>query len=78
MPIRHRYARVQGRTPAPYSTALMATGACTHAEYGEMLEEKMDAMHLSGVALMSGQVAEDVLRPFHTRARANAKRLRPA
>ena len=61
-----------------HRTALMATGACTHAEYGEMLEEKMDAMHLSGVALMSGQVAEDVLRPFHTRARANAKRLRPA
>ena len=61
-----------------HRTALMATGACTAAEYEQMMHEKMSAMHLSSVALMSGWQAEDVLRPFHLRATENAKRLRPA
>ena len=59
-----------------HRTALMATGACTSAEYERMLHEKMCAMQLSGAALMSGRQAEDVLRPFHKRATANARRLR--
>ncbi len=59
-------------------TALMASGTCTSAEYEQMLREKMNAVHLSSVALISGRQAEDVLRPFHVRATANARRLRPA
>ena len=61
-----------------HRTALIATGACSNDEYERMMQEKMSAVHLSGVALMRGQQAEDVLRPFHVRATANAKRLRPA
>ena len=60
-----------------HRTALMATGACSNAEYEQMMREKMSAVHLSSVALMSGRQAADVLRPFHIRATANAKRLRP-
>ena len=59
-----------------HRTALMATGACTAAEYEQMLCEKMSALQLSGAALMSGSPVEDVLRPFHRRATENAKRLR--
>ena len=59
-----------------HRTALMATGACTQAEYERMVGEKMRAMQLSSVALMCGQQPEDVLRPFHKRATANARRLR--
>ena len=61
-----------------HRSALMASGACTTEEYHRMVHEKMRAVHLSSVALMSGRHAEDVLRPFHKRATANAKRLRPA
>ena len=57
-------------------TALMASGTCTTEEYHRMVHEKMRAVHLSSVALMSGHQAEDVLRPFHKRATANARRLR--
>ncbi len=59
-----------------HRTALMATGACTTAEYERMVHEKMRAVQLSSVALMTGQDPEAVLRPFHKRATANAKRLR--
>ncbi len=59
-----------------HRTALMASGACTHAEYERMVHEKMRAMQLAGMALMTGQSTEAVLRPFHKRATANAKRLR--
>ncbi len=61
-----------------HRTALMATGACSDAEYRQMLDEKMSAVHASSLALMGGLQAEDVLRPFHLRATANARRLRPA
>jgi hypothetical protein len=54
----------------------MATGACTPAEYERMFAEKMKAIYLSGLALAEGKDAEAVLRPFHKRATANAKRLR--
>jgi hypothetical protein len=41
-----------------------------------MVQEKMHAVHQSGQALMEGRDTEAVLRPFHKRATANAKRLR--
>jgi hypothetical protein len=56
----------------------MASGECTTAEYQRMLSEKMRAMQQSGMALVTGKQAEDVLRPFHKHATANAKRLRSA
>jgi hypothetical protein len=59
-----------------HRTALMATGACSPAEYSRMLHEKMRAMQQSSQALMEGRDTEAVLRPFHRRATANAKRLR--
>ena len=59
-----------------HRTALMVTGACTSTEYERMVHEKMRAVQLSGAALMAGGQAEDVLRPFHKRATANARRLR--
>ena len=61
-----------------HRTALIATGACTNAEYEQMMQEKVNAVHLSRMALMSGHQVQEVLRPFHVRATANAKRLRPA
>ena len=59
-----------------HRTALMATGACTAAEYELMVHEKMSAMQVAGMALLTGQAADDILRPYHKRATANAKRLR--
>ncbi len=61
-----------------HRTALMASGACSIAEYERMLSEKMRAMTQSSAALMAGKEAEDIIRPFHRRATANAKRLRNA
>ena len=57
-------------------TALMATGACTRAEYEQMVHEKMHALQQASVALMTGQDAQSVWQPFHRRATANARRLR--
>ncbi len=59
-----------------HRTALMATGTCSQAEYERMLHEKMHAVQQASVALMTGQDTETVLRPFHVRATANARRLR--
>ena len=61
-----------------HRTALMATGACSQAEYQSMVNEKMQAMTQASVALMTGRDAADVLNPFLNKARANAKRLRAA
>jgi hypothetical protein len=61
-----------------HRTALMATGACSMAEYESMVSEKMGAMTQASFALMAGKDVEDVLRPFHKKATANAKRLRAA
>ena len=57
-------------------TALIATGACTQAEYERMLQEKMQAVQQSSMALLTGQDTEAVLQPFHRKATANARRLR--
>ncbi len=59
-----------------HRTALMATGACTQAEYEQMVQEKMHAVQQSSLALMTGQDTRAVLLPFHGTARANARRLR--
>ena len=59
-----------------HRTTLMMSGACTPAEYQRMVTEKMSAMHSAGAAMMTGGDAEAVLRPFHKRATANARRLR--
>jgi hypothetical protein len=55
---------------------LMAFGNCTFAEYQRMVSEKVSAMQLSTIALMSGRSPEDILAPYHVRATANAQRLR--
>ncbi len=59
-----------------HRTALMATGACTVAEYERMVGEKMHAVQQASLALLSGAAPEAVLRPFHAPAVANAKRLK--
>ena len=59
-----------------HRTALMASGACTQAEYEQMVHEKMHAVQQASVAFMTGQDTETVLRPFHKKAVANARRLR--
>jgi hypothetical protein len=61
-----------------HRTALMANGTCTLAEYESMLSEKMGAMTQASAALFAGKEPADVLRPFHNKATANAKRLRNA
>ena len=59
-----------------HRSVLMLSGACTAAEYEQMVTEKMAAFQLAGSAMLSGRDAEAVLRPFHKRATANARRLR--
>ncbi len=59
-----------------HRTALMASGECSVAEYQRMVAEKVRAATLSGAALAAGHQMEDVIRPFHKRAVANARRLR--
>ncbi len=61
-----------------HRTALIATGACTTGEYERMVHEKMQAMQQASIALLTGQGTETVLRPFHKKATANARRLRSA
>ena len=59
-----------------HRTALMATGACTQAEYARMLQEKMAAVQQASLALLTGQDTHSVWQPFHLSATANARRLR--
>ena len=56
---------------------MMAQNACSAAEYDQMVAEKTAAALDIGRALMSpGVSAEALLKPLHSRATANAKRLR--
>ena len=57
-------------------TLMIATGTCSPAEYTRMVQEKMLAAHQSTLALLMGGSASAVLRPWHRRASANARRLR--
>jgi hypothetical protein len=59
-----------------HRTALIATGECSPAEYERMVAEKLKAFYQSTMAIAAGKDAEDVLRPYHKGATANAKRLR--
>ncbi len=61
-----------------HRTALMATGACTQAEYEQMVHEKMQAVQQASLAFLRGQDTQTVLGPFHRKATANARRLRRA
>jgi hypothetical protein len=62
-----------------HRTTLMASGACTIEEYFRMVGEKMIAMVLSGHALCTPSLDpwSAAVAPFHSRATANARRLRP-
>jgi hypothetical protein len=55
---------------------MMAQGTCAPSEYQRMVMEKAAAAHHSALAMMLGRGTKAVLRPWHKRARANAKRLR--
>lgn len=63
-------------------TALIATGACSPAEYRRMVSEKIAASRSSGLALLyaglrpGADAAARFLAPWHRRAAANARRLR--
>jgi hypothetical protein len=59
-----------------HRSLLMMTGQCTIAEYQQMITEKMSALQSASTAMLAGRDAEAVLRPFHKRATANARRLR--
>jgi hypothetical protein len=59
-----------------HRSMLMAQGTCSAAEYQRMLSEKITAMQISTLALMTGKSQADVMAPYLSRARANAKRLR--
>lgn len=60
-------------------TWMMAQGTCSAAEYRRMVTEKATAARLTGLALATGTHKGNVtalLDPWHSRATANAKRLR--
>ena len=59
-------------------TVMMAQSTCSSAEYQRMLDEKTAAaLEIGGLLLAPcGASAEALLTPWHSRATANAKRLR--
>lgn len=60
-------------------TWMMARGTCSPAEYQRMVAEKTAAACLTGFGLATGTHRGSVaalLDPWHSRATANAKRLR--
>ena len=60
-------------------TWMMAQGNCSPAEYQRMVLEKMEAACHSGLVLAfpgKGDAATALLAPWHSRATANARRLR--
>ena len=61
-----------------HRSRMMAEGSCSAAEYRRMLTEKLRAAERSALALMKprGLRLDAALRPWHRRARANARRLR--
>jgi hypothetical protein len=59
-----------------HRTTLMATGACSAAEYQRMVTEKSAAAQRSIMAAMTGKTPAAIVSPYLSRARANAKRLR--
>ena len=59
-----------------HRSRMMADGSCTIGEYQRMGTEKVSAMQSAALAMAKGQGHAAVMRPFLTKARANAKRLR--
>lgn len=62
-----------------HRTVMMAFGSCSGAEYQRMFWEKVTAAQLSSLALLAPASAEtmnQMLKPWHRRATANARRLR--
>jgi hypothetical protein len=59
-------------------TLMMAQSTCSAAEYRRMVHEKAAAAVETGRLLSSSKSAsaEALLKPWHSRATANAKRLR--
>jgi hypothetical protein len=57
-------------------TAMIARGTLSPAEYQRMFIEKAAALQLSAMAVMTGRGRKAALRPWHSRATANARRLR--
>jgi hypothetical protein len=60
-------------------TLMMARGACSPIEYHRMVQEKAAAAASSARRLAAGggtASAASLLAPWHSRAKANAKRLR--
>ncbi len=59
-------------------TFMMAQSTCSPAEYHQMVSEKAAAALEIGMVLSSpmGVTAAALLKPWHSRATANAKRLR--
>ena len=58
-------------------TGMILTGTCTAREYHRMVQEKADAAQASLRALTGGSADLGVLlAPWHSRAKANARRLR--
>lgn len=59
-------------------TLMMAQSTCSPAEYQRMVREKASAALETSRLLSSpmGASAEALLKPWHSRATANAKRLR--
>ena len=56
---------------------MMAQNTCSMAEYNRMVAEKTAAMlDISRVLMSPGVSTEALLHPLHSRATANAKRLR--
>lgn len=57
---------------------MMAQNTCSQAEYKRMVSEKMSAtLEISRAMAATGSLsAEALLKPLHSRATANAKRLR--
>ena len=56
---------------------MMAQNTCSPAEYNRMVAEKTAAALDIGLLLVSpGVSAEALLQPLHSRATANARRLR--
>jgi hypothetical protein len=57
-------------------TAMIARGTLSPAEYQRMFIEKAAALQQSAMAVMTGRRKKAALRPWHSRATANARRLR--
>lgn len=58
-------------------SGMMLRDACSPAEYRRMVSEKMAASMLTAARIAGGRATpQGLLTPWHSRATANAKRLR--